>query len=290
MSPTRLFELPREAVPSSEWCQRWTGGRHTWRHRHQGGFDADRYHVTPIAESLARRYVIDNHYSASYPAAVKRWGLWEGHQLVGVAVLGVPMSTAALTNVFPGCAPFHESLELSRFVLADRVPANGETHFLGQVFKAAAADGIRGVVAFADPVPRVVDHQVLFPGHVGIIYQAANSTYLGRATPRTLTVLPDGQVLTARAVQKVRAGERGHRHVEARLVALGARTRRPSAPGAAWLADALNDIGAVRLRHPGNHRYAFRVGTTRRARGNVEIAASLPYPKHHVTPERYNQP
>jgi hypothetical protein len=39
---------------------------------------------------------------------------------------------------------------LSRFVLVDAVPANGESWFLGQLFAAAAREGLRGVVSFAD--------------------------------------------------------------------------------------------------------------------------------------------
>jgi hypothetical protein len=76
-----------------------------------------------------------------------------------------------------------------------------------------------------NPYPAWSPGRVLFAGHIGIIYKAKRAEYLGRSTPRTLTVLPDGQIISARAAQKVRAGERGHHHVETRLVALGARPR-----------------------------------------------------------------
>ena len=238
----RLFPLPVEVSPASQWCQRWNNRTHSWRHRHDGGFDADRYHIEPLDEAAAKRYITAHHYSATYPAALSRWALRD-HQrrLVGVAVLGVPMSPAVLTGVFPDLEPMVESAELSRFVLADGVAANGESWFLGQVFAHEAARGRRGVVAFSDPVPRVVAGQILFPGHIGTIYQASNALYTGRSTARTLTVLPDGHILTARAAQKIRAAERGHHHVEARLVALGAPPRRGVTGGAAWLADALSN-------------------------------------------------
>ena len=277
----RLFALPGEVSPASQWCQRWNGGTHTWRHRSQGGFDADRYSVEPLDESAAKRYITTNHYSSSYPAALSRWALRDrDRRLVGVAVIGVPMSTAVLTNVFPDLEPITESAELCRLCLNDSVASNGETWFLAQVFAQAAARGLRGIVTFADPVPRLVAGRVLFPGHIGTIYQAKGAEYLGRSTPRTLTVLPDGQILSARAAQTVRAGERGHHHVETRLVALGARPRRGATTGAAWLNQALDDLAAVRLRHPGNHRYAFRLGIGRRARSQVRIAGDgRPYPK-----------
>lgn len=282
----RLFALPGEASPASQWCQRWNAGTHTWRHRSQGGFDPDRYSVEPLDESplhetTAKRYITTNHYSTSYPAALSRWALRDrDRHLVGVAVIGVPMSTAVLTNVFPDLEPITESAELCRLCLNDSVASNGETWFLAQVFAQAAVGGLRGIVTFADPVPRIVAGRVLFPGHISTIYQAKGAEYLGRSTPRTLTVLPDGQILSARAAQKVRAGERGHHHVETRLVALGARPRRGATTGAAWLNQALDDLSAVRLRHPGNHRYAFRLGIGRRARSQVRIAGpGRPYPK-----------
>jgi hypothetical protein len=77
--------------PASAFCQRWRARRHSWRHRSEGGFDARRYDVVPLAEADARTFVATNHYSASYPAARLRFGLYDGPWLVGVAVLGVPM-------------------------------------------------------------------------------------------------------------------------------------------------------------------------------------------------------
>jgi hypothetical protein len=113
--------------PASDLCQRWrSGGRHSWRRRSEGGFDARRYNVVPLAEADARTFVEVNHYSASYPAARLRFGLYDGPWLVGVAVLGVPMQRRVLTAVFPDLEPYAESLELSRFVLGESVPANGE--------------------------------------------------------------------------------------------------------------------------------------------------------------------
>jgi hypothetical protein len=89
-----------------------------------------------------------------------------------------------------------------------------------------------------------------------------------------MTVLPDGAVLSARSAQKVRAGERGHAHVEQQLVRLGATRRRPHADPATWLREALEEIGATRIRHAGNHRYAFRLGLTARARRRVQLGMS----------------
>jgi hypothetical protein len=124
------------------------------------------------------------------------------------------------------------------------------------------------------------------PGHVGTIYQATNATYTGRATPRTLALLPDGTVLNDRARQKIRKQEPGHEYAEARLIAFGARPLAAGQNPAAWLAEALNAAGARKVRHPGNHRYLFLVGETRRDRSPAPVTLpSRPYPKT-VDPER----
>jgi hypothetical protein len=70
-------------------------------------------------------------------------------------------------------------------------------------------------------------------------------------------------------MQKVRGQEVGHRYVERRLYALGARLLRAGTNPAGWLIDALNDVHAVRLRHRGNLRYAML--TSRAARRRVRL-------------------
>jgi hypothetical protein len=270
------------SVQLSLWCQRWRERRHSWRHTSEGGFDPGRYQVRLLDEdAAAKAFVERHHYSRSFPAARLRVGLFEGLELVGVAVFAVPMRAAVLTSAFPSLEPYRESVELSRFVLLDRVPANAESWFLARAFAAAAERGVRGVVAFSDPVPRVLrSGVVLSPGHVGTIYQATNGVYAHERTPaRTLLLGPDGCVLSARTIQKIRALERGHEYAERRLVEWGARPRAGEQP-AVWLREALDQAGVRRVRHPGNHRYLFRVGRTRSERSRVTIALRpSPYPK-----------
>ncbi|WP_331729254.1 hypothetical protein OG592_43565 (plasmid) [Streptomyces avidinii] len=100
------------------WGQRWSRGVPTWRHTSQGGFDRRRYEVVELAEAPARAYIQANHYLSGWPPAVHRFGLVDleaaggddghvvgGGLLVGVVVLGVPMSRRALTRVFPSLEP-----------------------------------------------------------------------------------------------------------------------------------------------------------------------------------------
>ena len=137
------------------------------------------------------------------------------------------------------------------------------------------------MVSFADPVARRdAAGRLVFPGHVGFIYQAGGAVFTGRGRARTLLLLPDGTVLNERALQKLRAGERGHEYVERRLRAFGAPPRGPREEGAAYLRRALAAAGVRAMRHGGAFRYAFRLGRTRRERASVRIALPpRPYPK-----------
>jgi len=250
--------------------QRWREGRASYRPAAETIVTAE-YSVEALPELDAKSFVVEHHYSSSYPAARGRFGLFHRSHLVGVAVLSHPCSDRVLTNVFPG-VPTLEAVELGRFVLLDRVPGNGETWFLARVFHALRREGFAGVVSFSDPVARTsAAGDVVFPGHIGTIYQAHNAAYLGLSTPRSLRLLPNGKVLSDRAIQKVRGGERGWGRVVELLCEHGA----PPFGGdrREWLQRALQVTTRV-LRHGGNHRYAW--GLTPSTRRQLEGG---PYPK-----------
>lgn len=293
--------------PSSPYCQRWTGGRHSWRHISEGGFDATQFDVRPVPETLARTIVARHHYAGTLPATRLSWGLLtrddqliddatplvDGFGLVGVACLSVPMTVSVLTNVFPELEPFTESLELGRLVLTDPVPSNAESWFLTRVWRQAATVGLRGIVSFADPLPRqrVLTHtrpdgtmadvvETLSPGHVGACYQGAGAIACGRSTARTLIYLPRrGTVLSERTLSKIRRQESGSAAAEKHLVGLGATPRRNGEDARMWLRSALDDVGAIRLRHPGNFRYAWPIGTRRQRRRATIVIATTEHPK-----------
>ncbi|WP_282837865.1 hypothetical protein [Microbacterium flavum] len=304
---TGAAAAPRSSNPSSPYCQRWSAGRHSWRHVSEGGFDASQFDVRPIPEALARSIVAKHHYAGTLPATRLSWGLLtrddrlvddstplsDGLGLVGVACLSVPMSASVLSNVFPRLEPFAESLELGRLVLTDPVPANAESWFLTRVWRQAAAAGLRGIVSFADPLPRqrVITRtlpngtasdvvETVSPGHVGSCYQGAGAIACGRSTARTLIYLPrHGTVLSERTLSKIRLQESGSAAAERNLVTLGATPRRTSQDPRTWLRSALDDVGAIRLRHPGNFRYAWPIGTRRERRRSTIALPSTPNPK-----------
>lgn len=227
------------------------------------------YEVTPIDERTAKGFVVRHHYSGTYPAARLRFGLFRRDVLVGALVFSHPIRESVLDGL-PG--ERLERAELGRVVLLDDVPANGESWFLARAFELARDAGLVSVLSLSDPVARTdAGGAIVFPGHIGTIYQATNASYLGRASMRTLRLLPDGRVLSARAIAKLRAGERGWRYAAEQLRAIGAPALEPRD---SRLLDVLRRFTRT-LRHAGNHRYAF--GLDRRARRH--LPASLPYPK-----------
>lgn len=253
-------------------CQRWRARRDSYRPAGETIVTAH-YEVAPIPDDrTAKLFVEANHYSASYPAARFRHGLYWGGLLVGVAVFSVPMQGAVLDRL--PCSR-EAAVELGRFVLLDRVPSNGESWMLARCFELLRGEGIEGVVSFSDPMPRArADGAVIFAGHVGTIYQAANAVYDGRNRPHTVRLLPDGTVLSDRTIAKIRGRERGWRYAAAHLVRAGAAPLGEDDDARAWLATWLSRLTRT-ARHPGKHRYLFGLGrAVKRA-----LPKSQPYPK-----------
>ncbi|GAA3832205.1 hypothetical protein GCM10022226_61790 [Sphaerisporangium flaviroseum] len=273
------FQHALELDPVSEACQRWRDREFSWQIERYGVFRPERYSVEPLDRSTAKEFVVRHHYSGSYVVARREYGLYDHldpakPRLAGVATLSMPTSPASLTNVFPALDVGEQSIVLGRFVLLDDVPSNGETWTLAEVFRQAAAEGVRGVLAYSDPVVRVAaDGRVVFPGHRGLIYRAANANYLGRTKRRPMTLLPDGSALPERSLQKIRSGERGARHVEERLIAAGATPRGPDQSRRQWTDQALTEVGACMLDHHGQHKFAWAIGP-RAQRSRVRIGVT----------------
>lgn len=255
-------------------CQRWRERRDSYRPAGEV-FDPRAFEVAPIADdTTARVFVERHHYSGTYVAARRRFGLYTAGALVGVAVFSVPARAEVLHPLPGGIA---RGLELGRFVLLDHVRANAETWFLARCFEALRRENFAGVVSFSDPHARTAaDGHVVFGGHVGTIYQASNAVFLGQARRHTVLLLPDGRSFNRRALSKIRRRERGWVYAVDQLVAAGA-----DAPGHdldAWLTAALARV--VRpSKHPGCLKYVFGLDrATRKA-----LPTGKPYPKM-VTP------
>lgn len=253
-------------------CQRWRVRRDSYRPAGEPIRTRD-YEVAAIAtDRVARTFIEQHHYSASYPAARARFGLYRRGELVGVSVLSQPPSQAALDAALPFGGKDARA-ELGRLVLLDNVPANGESYFQARCFELAREAGFEAVVSHSDPWPRTnAEGRTVFLGHYGCVYQSLNATYCGLTPRRTIKLLPDGTVLSARALTKLRLQERGWRYVVEMLLEHGA-----AAPEGDWRAWVTRSVAAVTRthRHPGCHRYIFCLD--RRLRRH--LPASLPYPK-----------
>lgn len=256
---------PVEAMPFelTERCLRWNNRR--FRYRPAGEvIDAGRYGVEPIDEAPAKAFVIEHHYSGSFPAARYRVGMFERvpfhrTRLVGVAVFSVPMTQTVIPK-YLDLEPA-KGAELGRFVLVDDVPANGESWFLARAFRHLRRDlpQIAGVVSFCDPVPRFDgDGREVKRTHTGVIYRSHNARTAGRTLPRTVLLMPNGLAVSGRTLSKIRTGERGHEYARRQLLAAGAPHRCLGEESHAWL-QRLQREGFFRsVRHPGNLAFTWR--------------------------------
>lgn len=253
-------------------CQRWRERRDTYRPAGET-IRTQHYEVIRLAnDSIAKAFVLRHHYSHSFPAARERFGLYCRGELAGVAVLSHPASQAALDAALPLKA--HRA-ELGRFVLLDSVPANGESWFLGRCFEIARRLGYEAIVSHSDPVQRTTaEGSIVFVGHIGTVYQATNASYVGLTPARTWRILPDGSVLSARALSKLRAQERGWRYVLDLLVRYGA--PEPTGDWRTWCRHAVHVVSRP-FRHHGTHRYVWALNR----RLHAQLPASKPYPKWH---------
>lgn len=273
------------------WGQRWSNRRPSWLHTSEGGFNPARYSVTELDWKTALDFVVTHHYSGAFSSAVRRYGLIDrwADRLVGVCILGNGMREAVLTSAFPALTPYTQCLELSRLVLLDEIPANAESWFVASAIDAASAGGrgLRGAVMYSDPNARRTPAGLVMPGHLGIVYQSLNCWYVGPSKPRWEDHLPDGTVFPERSASKIRGLERGHGGAVRRLVQLGAAnpgdlTRMTGDQRAEWTTAALTQVGAVRTRRLGKHRYLLAAGTRaarRRTYAQVELARH-DYPKN----------
>lgn len=249
--------------------QRWRDRRDSYRPAGEvintSAFDVDAMDDDTTPKAFVERH----HYTGSFPPARFRFGLYRRCELVGVAVYSHEWPHVLAASKLPAA-----SVTLSRFVLLDDVAANGETWFLARCFDGLRREGIEGVVSFSDPVPRTdVSGRVVFPGHVGTIYQAFNARYRGRSKAETKWLLPNGTVFEHRNATKIRKLERGWRYAVAALEHAGAQ-RFDRVDRAAWVEHALATV-ARKFKHGGNHRYIW--GLNRRI--TRHLPESLPYPK-----------
>lgn len=236
-------------------------------------FHPSEFDVSPICEKDAKDFCLRWHYSKSYPSARRRFGLFWFGQLVGVAVFSHPTHNNTITNSFDCKA--NEAIEMGRFVLLDSAPFNSESWFFARCRELLTRDGFSGIISFADDFPRTnAVGETIFVGHLGICYQASNGIYVGRGCPSRSFLLPDGSVLSPRAVSKVRNSEVGSDYVCRRL-AIFAKSEMPIETDTRkiWFERELKVQSRI-MRHPGNHKFLWKLDKAVTIKNE-----SQPYPK-----------
>jgi len=128
--------------------------------------------IQPISKTEAKRFVVKNHYSNSFPSTVKiALGFYLDNKLKGVALWGYgvrPVHT--IKKLFPSLNP-ENYLELNRLCLTDDMPRNSESQFIKQNAEYIKQNYplIKVLFSWADGLR----------GKPGFVYQASNWLYGG---------------------------------------------------------------------------------------------------------------
>lgn len=259
--------------------KRWLRRQERWRSPGEL-FRAAPYSVDVIAEGDAKRFVCEHHYSGSYPAGRLAVGLFgPGPRLEGVSVFSEPSNPQVVPR-YTGLSRARGA-ELGRFVCLPSVRYNGETWFLARAFRLLRLEkGLDAVVSYADPLERTTAAgELTKPAHWGTIYQASNALYAGRSESRWLHLAPDGQVISPRALSKIRNQEKGHQYAERLLATLGADQRQWGEDHGAWLRRVLDRPPFRRVKHPGNFAYVFGLTTESKNGIAAHLEGGRVYPK-----------
>lgn len=246
-------------------CTRWKHRK--MRYRPPGEvFNPSRAEVVVLPEADAKAFIQTHHYSKSYPAARFRVGLmvkpaFGAEYLGGVAVYSVPMTQQVIPAAFHGLKA-HEGIELGRLILLDtpELVSNSESWFVARAHRMLRGrfSELKGVVSYCDPMERRDEAgNIVKRSHTGVVYRALQSKLTGRSSPRTLWLMPNGQVASERAMTKLRTGDQGREYAEALLRAGGAPRREFGESPADWLIRLKRDSFLRPLKHPGNLRFIF---------------------------------
>lgn len=138
--------------------------------------------VRPVPMMVANRIIVRKHYLHSMPVGTQlSFGVFLDVEMVGALTLGVGSYNSS--SLVRGASP-DDCLTLSRFWLAEDMPANSESRILGVVSRALRRHTkLKFLLSYADPTQ----------GHIGTIYQAAGWHYTGLSDATPHYDLGDGR-------------------------------------------------------------------------------------------------
>lgn len=145
-------------------------------------FDPSKFSVRPIAKSVAKDIIVNNHYSGIWTKVSYALGLFYksetehqffsgvNEELVGVATYGDPIGRHSGQSISP-LLDRTEVLELTRLFVFDGYGCNVESWFVSQTFKwlRENAPHIKALISYSDPKV----------GHKGTVYMSTNWIYQG---------------------------------------------------------------------------------------------------------------
>jgi len=130
------------------------------------------YRIDLIDKNVAKKLIIENHYSHKWTSCRYAIGLFDKDDLIGVAVYGFPVGRQTVKSITKYLEN-NQVLELTRLWLEDDAPKNSESYFLGKTFDWLRKNtDVKVLISYSDPMQ----------DHLGIIYQATNWLYQGNNT------------------------------------------------------------------------------------------------------------
>lgn len=125
------------------------------------------FEVWAIEPSVAQAVVKKHHYLRRSASAMYSFGLFDGMNLIGVAIYGKPASPSLCVGI---CGPEESErvIELTRLWIEDGTPKNTESYLIASSLK-----------LLPEQFDIVVSYAEIGAGHVGTIYQATNWIYTG---------------------------------------------------------------------------------------------------------------
>lgn len=130
------------------------------------------YTINLIDKNIAKKIITENHYTHKWTSCRYALGLFDGNNLIGVAVYGFPIGRQTVKSITNNLKN-DEVLELTRLWVIDNTPKNTESYFLGKTFDWLRNNtNVKVLISYSDPMQN----------HLGIIYQATNWIYQGNNT------------------------------------------------------------------------------------------------------------
>ena len=130
------------------------------------------YTVNLINKNIAKRLIIQNHYTHKWSSCRYSFGLYDGDKIIGVAVYGFPVGRLVVKSITDRLKN-EDVLELTRLWVVDETIKNAESFFLGRTFDWIKKNtNVKVLISYSDPMQN----------HLGIIYQATNWLYQGNNT------------------------------------------------------------------------------------------------------------